>query len=85
MLPTDPFCGGLVPGLGGIRKIRLAAAGRGKSGWFRVIYDYAAAHLPMLALLIDAKNERDDISPDQRKTMWAIIATHKANRPRAVR
>jgi len=37
-LAADPLAGDLVPGLGGIRKLRFAQAGRGKSGGFRVIY-----------------------------------------------
>lgn len=35
-LASDPMAGDLVPGLGGIRKLRFAPAGRGKSGGFRV-------------------------------------------------
>jgi hypothetical protein len=37
-LASNPHCGDLIPGLGGIRKLRFAAGGRGKSGGFRVIY-----------------------------------------------
>ena len=78
MLATDPSCGDLVPGLEGLRKVRFAPAGRGKSGGFRVIHYYAGPDLPILALLIYAKNERDNFSTEQRKAMLAIIAGHKA-------
>ena len=42
-LVLRPEQGPLVPGSGGIRKLRWAAAGRGKRGGLRVIYYWAAA------------------------------------------
>jgi hypothetical protein len=37
-LARGPLAGDVIPGLGGIRKLRFAPKGRGKSGAFRVIY-----------------------------------------------
>ncbi len=79
-LASNPKAGDLVPGLGGIRKLRFAPAGRGKSGAFRVIHYYAGADLPVLALLIYAKNEQDNISPDQRRALLAVIEGYKAEK-----
>ncbi|WP_158742783.1 type II toxin-antitoxin system RelE/ParE family toxin [Acidisphaera sp. L21] len=79
-LATDPEAGDLVPGLGGIRKLRFAPAGRGKSGAFRVIYYLAGVNVPVLALLIYAKNEQDNISAEQRHALLAIINAYKAER-----
>ncbi len=56
-------------GLGGIRKLRFAPSGRGKSGAFRVIYYFAAENRPVLALLIYGKNEQANISPAQQKAI----------------
>ena len=79
-IAADPQGGDLVPGLGGIRKRRFAPEGRGKSGAFRVIFYYAAADLPVLALLIYAKNEQAEISSDQRRAMLKLIEDFKARR-----
>ena len=79
-LATDPIAGALVPGLGGIRKLRFAPAGRGKSGAFRVIYYYAAEDRPVLALLIYGKNEQENITPQQRDALLSLIAREKADR-----
>jgi hypothetical protein len=79
-LAENPAVGDLVPGLGGIRKMRFAPSGRGKSGAFRVIYYLASADVPILALLIYAKNEQDNISADQRKALLALIAAYKSDR-----
>ncbi len=80
VLATDPMAGDLVPGLGGIRKLRFAPAGRGKSGAFRVIYYFAAIDRPILALLIYGKNEQENITPKQRDALLTLIAADKAQR-----
>jgi mRNA-degrading endonuclease RelE of RelBE toxin-antitoxin system len=72
-LAADPQAGALVPGLGGIRKVRFAPAGRGKSGAFRVIYYVGGDDLPILALLIYGKNEQANFSPEQRKAITQIV------------
>ncbi len=53
ILAIDPKAGALIPGLGGIRKMRLAPQGQGKSGAFRVIYYLLDDDTPVLALLLD--------------------------------
>lgn len=79
-LASDPMAGNLVPGLGGIRKLRFAPAGRGKSGGFRVIYYFASVNRPILALPIYAKNEQANITPQQQKALLALIAAEKADK-----
>lgn len=37
-LMTDPEAGPVIPGSGGVRKLRWGAPGRGKRGGYRVIY-----------------------------------------------
>jgi hypothetical protein len=37
-LLTDPEAGAIIPGSGGVRKLRWGVAGRGKRGGVRVIY-----------------------------------------------
>ena len=72
-LATNPEAGDLVPGLGGIRKMRFAAGGQGKRGGFRVIWFVTTADMPVLALLIYGKNEQANPSPDQRRAMLAVV------------
>ena len=42
-LMSDPEAGPVIPGSGGVRKVRWAAPGRGKRGGYRVIY-YVRRH-----------------------------------------
>jgi hypothetical protein len=58
MLARDPECGEIMRGTGGVRKVRVALAGRGKSGGARVIYYFHSEKLPLFALTVFAKNER---------------------------
>lgn len=61
-LAYNPTTGDLMPGTGGVRKLRWRLEGRGKRGGARVIYFYHSADLPLFALTAYAKNVRDDLS-----------------------
>lgn len=78
ILAREPLAGDVVPGLGGVRKLRFAPKGRGKSGAFRVIYYVLTEELPILALLIYGKNEQVNPTPEQTRAMAAVVAEFKA-------
>lgn len=65
-LARHPTAGVLVPGAGGIRKLRWGLEGRGKRGGARVIYFFASLDVPLFALTVFAKNERADLSQEDR-------------------
>ncbi|MDP2482675.1 MAG: type II toxin-antitoxin system RelE/ParE family toxin [Candidatus Palauibacterales bacterium] len=72
-LAADPEAGSLIPGTGGLRKIRWRAAGRGKRGGVRVIYYFAGAHDTILLLMMFAKNERSDLTREQKAILRRIV------------
>lgn len=65
-LAHNPGAGDLVPGTGGVRKLRWGLEGRGKRGGARVIYFFHSADFPLFALTAYAKNERADLSQADR-------------------
>ena len=62
-----------IPGSGGLRKARWGVEGRGKRGGIRVIYYWAIIHDKILMLYMYAKNEQDDLTPEQLKVLRRII------------
>ncbi|WP_198588715.1 type II toxin-antitoxin system RelE/ParE family toxin [Alloalcanivorax mobilis] len=72
-LADHPDMGDVIQGTGGLRKIRVASSGRGKRGGARVIYYHFVSASRIALLLIYAKNEKDDLSPDERKALKRII------------
>ena len=60
-LIQNPNTGDLVPGSGGVRKLRWRAAGRGKRGGYRVIYFTRLAQGVIWMLTIYPKNVAENI------------------------
>lgn len=65
-LAHNPRAGDVIPGGGGVRKLRWALPGRGKSGGARIVYYFHSDSIPLFALTAYAKNERADISQGDR-------------------
>jgi hypothetical protein len=57
----NPDAGDVVPGSGGVRKVRWGVAGRGKRGGVRVIYFNRLANGEIWLLLVYGKSVRDNI------------------------
>ncbi|MBI5328327.1 MAG: transcriptional regulator [Deltaproteobacteria bacterium] len=60
-LALRPEAGSIIPGSGGLRKIRWAGKGKGKRGGLRVIYYWQARKGEIWMLTVYAKNEAEDI------------------------
>jgi len=58
---ANPESGKVVPGSGGVRKVRWAMSGRGKSGGVRVIYYFKKHDDEIWLLTIYSKNEVENI------------------------
>jgi hypothetical protein len=72
-LAADPGKGALIPGAGGVRKLRWAASGRGKSGGARVIYYWAKSHEVVLMLAAYAKSDQVNLTPAQARLLRNLV------------
>ena len=72
-LAEDPEAGDVIPGTGGLRKIRMAAKGHGKRGGARVIYYYFTSASQIALLLAYAKNEAEDLTATQKRALKQVI------------
>jgi len=81
-LARKPDRGVLVPGLGGVRKARMAnpMRGKGKRGGYRYLYLYLEKREHLHLFLLMDKNEQEDASEEQRKLMreWAAQIKRQA-------
>ncbi len=59
-LATNPEAG--ISLGGGLRKVRVAREGSGKSGGYRTLYVYGGTHMPIFLLTVFAKNEKDNLT-----------------------
>ena len=71
VLMANPDAGAVMAGCGGLRKIRAADArrGKGKRGGARVIYLYVPIAKRFYMLDIYGKDEKDDLSADEKKLL----------------
>ena len=60
-------------GTGGVRKVRWAARGKGKSGGIRVITFYSGPPVPVFLLTVFGKGEKSDISKAERNELRKVL------------
>ena len=73
LIAYEPTCGDLIPGTGGLRKVRVGRGGSGKRGGARVIYYFFNANFPALLVAIYAKNEKADVSAQEKRKFTALV------------
>lgn len=72
-LAQHPNAGVLMQGTGGIRKLRWARQGGGKSGGIRVIYYYHDDRMPLYLLAAFGKNEKANLSAEERQLLAKTV------------
>jgi hypothetical protein len=71
-LMHNPQAGAVVSGTGGVRKLRVALPGRGKSGSARVIYLYVAPNARVYFLLAYRKSAQATLSDAEKAQLMAL-------------
>lgn len=69
----NPEAGDVIPGTGGLRKIRVAAKGHGKRGGARVIYYHFVSASCIGLLFVYPKNEQVNLTPAQKAALRKVI------------
>ena len=62
----------MIPGYGGLRKVRIGLPGRGKRGGGRVIYYVIVSHHTILLLDLYAKNDQDNLSVQELRSLVTL-------------
>lgn len=76
-LARHPETGDVIPGAGGVRKIRWRRQGMGKRGGSRVIYFYHSPAVPLYLLMVYAKAVRENVAPEAVKPLADFAARIK--------
>lgn len=73
-LSEHPCAGVLIRGTGGIRKLRWAYSGRGKSGGVRVVYYFHSPMMPLYLLTLFGKSEKSNLSMKERSALSKLVS-----------
>ena len=65
--------GPVMPGSGGLRKLRWGRTGHGRRGGLRVIYYWASTEEAFYMLYVYAKNEQGDLTMAQVKILATLV------------
>lgn len=69
LVAADPEVGVLMQGTGGVRKVRLAGRGKGKSGGYRIVYFYGGGDIPVFLLTVFGKGEKANLTQGERNAL----------------
>lgn len=72
-LAENPRAGVVIQGTGGVRKLRWARAGRGKSAGVRAIYYFYNEAMPLYLLTLFGKNEKADLTAAERNELAGLV------------
>jgi hypothetical protein len=76
-IAANPEEGDVIQDTGGIRKVRWSRQGSGKRGGVRVVYFYHDTAMPLYLLMVYAKAQREDLSPDEKRRVRELVTALK--------
>lgn len=79
LLMHDPTAGDVIPGAGGLRKVRFKLAGRGKRDGARAIYLYLPELPCIVFVYLYAKARQTDLTSDEKAALRSVAAEVKAH------
>lgn len=72
-LSLYPGAGAVIPGSGGLRKLRWMAGGRGKRGGLRIIYYWITAGHQIYLLYAYRKNRQEDLTAEEIRYLRSLL------------
>ena len=72
-IAKNPQTGDLIPGGGGIRKLRFALPGKGKRGGARLIYYWQTSNNKIYMLLAYAKANKENLELEQVSVLRSLV------------
>jgi hypothetical protein len=66
-IAANPQAGEVISGGGGVRKVRIAREGKGKSGGYRIITYYMDENTPVFLVTMLSKSKQENLTDAQKK------------------
>ncbi|MAZ77395.1 MAG: addiction module toxin RelE [Legionellaceae bacterium] len=84
-LAQFPESGNVIPGSGGLRKLRWRQSGQGKRGGVRVIYYFYNNTAPLVLLDLYSKHDKEDLDKSELKMLSKLANELKLSYRRGVK
>lgn len=72
MIAANPEAGDIIPGGGGVRKVRIPGKGKGKSGGYRVMTYFMTENEPVFLLTVISKSKQANLDATQKAAVRDI-------------
>ena len=72
-LLSCPGMGAIIPGSGGLRKLRWIGGAKGKRGGLRVIYYWVTAEHQIYLLYVYKKSKQENLTPEQIRQLKVLL------------
>ena len=72
IIASSSQIGDEISGTGGMRKLRVAAQGKGKSGGYRIITFFSGQDIPTFLVTIYAKNQKGSLTDQEKNIMKSL-------------
>ncbi len=80
ILSENPHAGDVVPGTGGLRKLRIAASGKGKRGGGRLLYLYVHVRGVIYFVAVFAKSAQENLTRADYRVLTQLVEHLKKER-----
>jgi len=72
IIASNPDVGDEISGTGGMRKLRIAGRGKGKSGGYRAITFFSGVDIPVFLITIYGKDQKENITAAEKNMMKSL-------------
>ena len=74
LIASEPGLGDEISGTGGVRKVRVAGKGKGKSGGYRVITFFSGPDIPAFLLYMYGKGQKANITDAEKNAFKTVTS-----------
>ncbi len=75
LIAANPDIGEEIVGTGGMRKVRVAAKGKGKGGGYRVITFFSGVDIPVFLMSVYAKTQKENMTDKEKKILKTLSSS----------